>query len=124
MIATDGNRACTRVGDTAEEGTDALDAELVVHRLRERDIAQIVDAAGLPGGEVIEGFVQPPVMRGDVAHGARAQMLVALRGAVAGGMWHANQSDVAIGGIGIDWAAEEGGNTPPGKRLQQHHVVI
>src|SRR6188472_2738598 len=113
MIATDGNRARARIGDAAEEGTDALDANFVVHRLGERDIAQIVDAASLPGGEVIKGFVQPPVMGRDVAHRARTEMLVALRGAVAGGVWHANQSDVAIGRIGIDRAAKQGGNTPP-----------
>ena len=124
MVAADGNRAGARVGDAAEEGADALDAGLVVHGLGQRDIAQIVDAARLPGGEVVEGFVQPPVMGGDVAHGARTQVLVALRGAVAGGVGHADESDVAAGGIGIDRAAEKGGNAPPGKRLQQHHVVI
>ena len=124
MVAADGNRARARVGDAAEEGADALDAGLVVHGLGQRDITQVVDAARLPGGEVVEGFVQPPVMGGDVAHGARTQVLVALGGAVAGGVGHADESDVAAGGIGIDRAAEEGGNAPPGKRLQQHHVVV
>ena len=124
MIATDGHRARAGIGDAAEEGADARDAGLVVHGLGQRDIAQIVDAARLPGGEVIEGFVQPPVMGGDVAHRARPQMLVALGGAVAGGVGHADQRDVAGAGIGIDGAAEEGGNAPPGQRLQQHHVVV
>ena len=86
VIAADGHRARAGIGDAAEEGADALDAGLVVHRLGQRDIAQVVDAARLPGGEVVEGFVQPPVVGRDVAHRARTQMLVALRGAVAGGV--------------------------------------
>ncbi len=67
---------------------------------RQRHVAQIVDAADLERRE-IERHVVAAVVRRDMAHRARAQMLVALGRSVAGGMRDANQRDVGIRGIVI-----------------------
>ncbi len=51
-------------------------------------------------------------------------MLIALGGAVTGGVGHANQRNVRMGGIAIQGRAKERGDIPPVKRLQHHFVGI
>ena len=86
------------------------------------DVAEVVDDARLPGREA-ERPVHPPLQGRDVAHGARPEVLVALGRAVAGAVRHADQRDVAAGGIGIDRAAEERRRAPPVEALDHHPVV-
>jgi hypothetical protein len=60
-----------------------------------------------------EAPVSAAIAGGDVTDGARPQVLVALRRAVAGGVGHADERDVAGAGFGIVFGGEEGGNAPP-----------
>ena len=121
VIAADRDGIDAGIGDLAEEGGDALDAFLVVHRLGQGHVADIADARGLPGRE-IEMLVIAPVMRRDMAHGARPQMLVALGRAIAGTVRHADQGNVAILEIGRIGCAEERRHAPPIERLHHHPV--
>jgi hypothetical protein len=124
VVAADRHRPRFRVGDAPEEGADPLDARLVVHRLRQRHVAQVVDAARLPRREVAERLVQPPVVGRDVAHRARPEVLIPLRRAVAGGVRHPDQGDIEVRRIGIDRAAKEGGHALPIERFEQNHLVV
>ena len=58
------------------------------------------------------------------AQGARAEVLIALRGAVACGVGEAHQHNVRIGRITVERGPEECGNIPPVKRLQHHFVRV
>src|SRR5262249_2447776 len=84
-------------------------------------VAEIADAARAPWIE-LERHVHPARHRGDVTHRARAQVLVALGRAVAGGMRHSNQGDIAAARIAIDRTAEESWDVPPIEPLD-HHLV-
>ena len=123
VVAADRHRRASRRGDLREERGDALDAALVVVRLRERDVAEVVDPARLPGGEAERGVVAA-LERRDVADGARSEVLVALRRArcpEACGTPTSATSQLA--GIGIDRAAEERRGAPPVEALDHHAVA-
>jgi len=55
----------------------------------------------------------PPVEPGHIAHGARAQMLVAFRRAIARTVRNTHEGDVAGGRILVPVAAEESRDPPP-----------
>src|SRR5213075_151232 len=93
VIAADRDRPGAGLRDAPEERRDPLDAELVVHALRERHVAQVAHGARLERPEP-ERLVDPPVVRRDVADGAGAEVLVALRGAVPGGVRDADERDL------------------------------
>ena len=121
VIAADRDGIDAGIGDALEKGRDALHGFLVVHRLGKRHVADIANAAGFPGRE-IEMLVIAPIMRRDMAHGARAQMLVALGRTIAGTVRHADQRDIAVFEIRHVGRAKEGRNAPPIERLHHHPI--
>ena len=112
MIAADRDRPGARVVDLLEGGFDVLDREVVVHGVGQRRIADIVDRAERPGIDQIF-LVAAPIAHGHVAHRAGPEMLVALGGAVARTVGHTDQRDIAVGGVGIVGAAEQGWDAVP-----------
>src|SRR5262249_15679700 len=121
VIAAHRDGSCAGRVDAAIELGDALDACFVVVGLGEGDVAESSNAARTPGIE-LERHVHPARHRGHVAHRAWSKVLVALGGAVAGGMRDADQGDVAAAWIAIERAAKQRGDVPRIQSLD-HHLV-
>ena len=111
MIAPDRDRARACGVDFGEEPGDLLDAILVVVCAGKGHVAHIDDLGRCPRIK-LELAMHPPCDRRDVAQGARAQMLIPLGRAVAGGMRHARKGDV-LPLRPLVGAAEHGGDAPP-----------
>ena len=100
VVATDGNRLGAGGVDVLVEVGDHFDRALVVVALRQRHVAQVVDAAHVPRVDT-ELTVDSSPYGGYVAHSPGAEVLVALGSAVAGGVGNADQRDVGIGRVGV-----------------------
>ena len=122
VITADGHRPRARFGDAVEKRRDPLDAFFVVHGFGERNVAEVVDTAAFPRRE-IEMLVVAPIVRRDIADGARSQVLVAFRRSVAGAVGNADECDVAIARVGVVRGTKECRDAPPIERLEHHPVV-
>src|SRR5262245_47800791 len=93
-------------------GFDVLDTDVIHHGLRKGHVSQIMDTTGVPRGEA-ELEVRSPIPARHVSDGPRPEVLIALRRAVAATVGHPNQSDVAVRGVLVPGAPEEGRYPPP-----------
>jgi hypothetical protein len=101
MITANRYRSGSSLIDVPKESGDPLDRTFVVAGLGKRHIAEVVDPAGGPRIKVEGGMITSRIGR-DVAHGARAEMLIAFSGIVACRMRHANQRDIGVRRNGVE----------------------
>ena len=120
MVAADRHRPRAAGVYVLVELGDPLDAVFIVVGPRKRHVTHIYDFRSFPGVQ-LKPPMRTALQRGDVAHGAGAQMLVALGGAVAGRMRHADKRDIRAG-CGLVRRAEQGRHAPPVKVF--HHAAI
>ena len=123
VIPAHRNGSCACGINPAIKISDALNTGFVIVGLGQRDISKVMDTMGVPRVD-IEFHVDAFCHRGNLAQGARAEVLIALRGAVACGVGDAHQRNVRIGRIPVERGPEECGNIPPVKRLQHHLVGV
>ncbi len=122
VVAADRDGTRPGLRDPTKESGDPLDAALVVVRLGERNVTEVVDRAGFPGREA-ERRVVAALERRHVPDGARAEVLISLRGSVPRRVRHTDERDVARLGVRIDGAPKQRRNAPPVEALDHHPVA-
>jgi len=126
MIAANRKGPHPRVVDAFIKSRDAFDAIFIVIGSRKRDIARVDNRRGRPRIEA-NLTMDTALYRSDISHRPRPKMLIAFRGAIAGGMRHANQGDISGSKFfreGIDMGATKQRRYPPPIEIVHHAGIM